>query len=220
MRNERVVNYFSDVWKHKIGNSFDWNFHFLYLLAHLRHHIISDGVGFRQFMDIAIATQNVDLDWEYVIKETKFLGLYSFMQKVLALNERWFNIATPIQFSLDNIFLEKATQYILENGVFGFANSDNDNSKISQIAINQGKSATMARYSIMLRQLFPPLDIMKRLSFCSYLIRVPVLLPFGWIHRFVYKIFNREARISFYDNVLKKDNVAIERITLLKEWGL
>ena len=67
--------YFNDFWKYvktENGESYlDPNFHFLYLLLHLRKHLISFDVGFRQFMDIAVMAEfnKKILDWPWIIRK-------------------------------------------------------------------------------------------------------------------------------------------------------
>ena len=46
--------FFNDFWKHVQNNELDWDFHFLFLILHLRKHFMNSGIGLRQFMDIAV----------------------------------------------------------------------------------------------------------------------------------------------------------------------
>lgn len=53
-------NYYNDYWQYLITDGgygeqkLDWSFHFMFLLQHMRQHILWEGIGFRQFMDKAI----------------------------------------------------------------------------------------------------------------------------------------------------------------------
>ena len=51
------VRYFNKCWDYVTDNELDWNYHFVLLIAHLRKHLLR-GVGFRQFLDIAILIKN------------------------------------------------------------------------------------------------------------------------------------------------------------------
>ena len=65
--NESQEAFFNDYLKYVHDNHIDWSFHFLFLIMHLRKHFIGSGVGFRQFMDIAVLIKsNRELDWNWI----------------------------------------------------------------------------------------------------------------------------------------------------------
>lgn len=67
--------YFDNVWDHISSGILDWNVHFVYLVVHLKNHLVGEGVGLRQFVDIAVIVQRVDLDWDKIKRELKKLKL-------------------------------------------------------------------------------------------------------------------------------------------------
>lgn len=134
---ENSIQYFDQVWNFVCDGKLDWNFHMIYLLKHLSRHMVSGGVGIRQFMDIAILTQKLQLDWNYIDQELHKINLLDFAKKVFALNDIWFEIKSPIKVDeLDNMFKKEARSRIYECGVFGQTSIDRDIIDISNRAQN------------------------------------------------------------------------------------
>ena len=119
--------YFNDFWKYVHNDELDWNFHFLFLVFHLRKHFMNSGVGIRHFMDIAVlCLRGPDFDWSWIETELKKLGMWTFAERVFALNKHWFEVEPPVDVEeISEEFCSSATDLILKNGVFGFDNEDN-----------------------------------------------------------------------------------------------
>lgn len=99
----------SDLWDYVENNELDWNFHFFYVLFHLRRHLISRGVGFRQFMDVAVLCEREEkLDWPWILKKAEHLNILEFMEKIFSFNEKTFDIKSPMPvfyYSIDARYL-------------------------------------------------------------------------------------------------------------------
>ncbi len=215
---EKLIAFFDKAWDFYHNGELDWNFHFLFLLSHLRGHLLSNGVGIRQFMDIAIVEKSIHLDWDWVEDNAKQLGLYEFMTTVLALIERWFAISSPIPKRLDDPFFERATNEILSNGSFG-----NDNTpirSISGLSISKQIQGKKAKRIIVFRHMFPRLNHIRQLSYCGYLIKLPFLLPFSWLHRFAYRLFNKDSIYLFREKIGSQQEEISNRIDFMHQWGL
>ena len=60
---KKQLRFFRDLMPYVKENTLDWNYHFLFMIAHLRKHFLFSGVGIRQFMDIAVLIKDgPDLD--------------------------------------------------------------------------------------------------------------------------------------------------------------
>ena len=210
-------------WDFVHNGELDWNYHFIYLILHLRKHLMNCGVGFRQFMDVAVVAKNkVELDWKWIEDQLVNLDLIAFSKIVFALNERWFDVKTPIQTqTLDEPFFEIATKQVFNNGVYGFDNEENE----YNLAVNnarKGKSAKASMFASAARKFFPRYSEMVSVPKYSFIKGKRWLLPFAWIYRFC----NNSDRKSLSDkmSVVKSSFVSKETIEkreeYLKLWGL
>lgn len=216
--------YFNDFWKYVKGNEIDWNFHFLFLILHLRKHFMNSGVGFRQFMDIAILTfRGPEFKWNWIKDELEKLELWKFTERVFALNEYWFAVPSPIAISdFQESFFSSATELILKNGIFGFDNEDNK-SKAAVNAVRGEEKIEIAMLKRAIKGFFPPYGILITVPHYAYLKGKPFLLPIVWIHRVLNSI--REGRVRSNIQTVVANSVAdretIEKQeSIYKQWGL
>ena len=74
--------FFNECWKYVHNGKLDASFHFLFLILHLRKHLLNEGVGFRQFIDVALMAQNEGgLDWDWIALATESIfanGVFGF----------------------------------------------------------------------------------------------------------------------------------------------
>lgn len=56
---DKQALFFNDYWNYVNNGKLDWSFHYLYLIAHLRKHIMYSGAGFRMFMDLAVLADSI-----------------------------------------------------------------------------------------------------------------------------------------------------------------
>ena len=221
---ESQKSFFNHFMPYLHGNEIDWSFHFLYLLIHLRQHFMNYGVGFRQFMDLGIIIQNdPGLKWDWIVDKLEENKLLPFAYACFSLVKSWFNIDTPISYkNLSPLFLEKVTQIIMNNGVFGYDNEDNRSNEASTTFILSNKPRWIEQIRIVKKGIFLPYQAMKGYSGCGYLVGRPYLLPFAWIHRFV-MIIKRKGWKSVYRSIsssfVSKDKIE-ERKDVLMKMGL
>lgn len=219
--NDKHKAFFDDAWKYvDEAGQLDWNFHFLILIAHIREHLIKSGIGIRPFLDVAIVSKKVNLDWQWIRSKADEIGLIDFLVTVVSLNQRWFGVQAPLTVERNEDFYEESLDYIMRNGIFGFDNSDNDNIQLSKIAVLQGKCISGTKILNLVKLAFPPNETMVRLPYCSYIKAHKWLLPVAWIHRFFYKILDKKHRENFVSKALVIDQGAKNKIELLHQWGL
>jgi len=211
---KKQMEFFNNCWNYAENGKANWNFHFLFLLAHLAKHLLYKGVGFRMFMDLAVVTKNVpDLNWDWIESKLIDLGLYKFAQVCLRLNEYWFGVKTPLNcLELEDDFIENATEKIFMNGVFGFSNpKSKEYSKYNSFTKYRGPR-WMSRFFVLIRNLFPKYRDMQYASHYIFLNGRPWLLPIAWIYRY-YLLF--KGKTAGIENSLK--NITIPD-TKIREW--
>ena len=194
----------------------DWNFHFIFLLLHMKKHFLVSGVGFRQFMDLVVVVRHCDLDWDWLEPVLDKLSLKTFMKVCFTFCRRWFDVDMPFCEELDEDLFIASTKKIFLNGVFGFQDRSNENNPDINRVRKSGKFLTA------LRNLFPSCADMLEAPYYSYLDGRPYLLPFGWIHRAFRSIFKGKLkRLKHLLNGSAANNQEIEeRDRLLLQWGL
>lgn len=216
-------SFFNDFWQYYRDGELDWSFHLLFLLLHLRKHLMNEGVGFRQFMDVAVVTKNcAALDWTWIAAKLGELSMMDFARTVFALNAAWFGVETPIPGKvLDESFLEEATALVSRNGVFGFDNAENrDNAAVNAVRGQENSRQAMSRLAI--RKVFPPYEALIVVPHYSFLRGRRWLLPAAWVYRFFYGV--REKKVSRAVRMVRGSYVSDETIqkrsAMLDQWGL
>ena len=197
------------------------DFHYIYLILHLRKHFMNEGVGFRQFVDLCVMTKR-DLNWEWIRTQLRDLDLVQFASKVMSLCKRWFGTESPLSTEIDDEFYYSATKKILQDGVFGFDNIDNMNREAANVFMTQDAPIWVSRVLYIMKLFFQPYRIMKTKREYRYIKDLPFLLPFAWVHRGIRvllhkrNLFIRAVRIANNTNSL--DIAQLK--TLYKQWGL
>ena len=215
--------FFVNFWDYVHDGELDWNYHFLYLILHLRKHLMNYGVGFRQFMDVAVVSRNsAVLNWKWIVEKLVELDLIDFSEIVFTLNESWFGIKVPIKTkAIEKTFYECATEQVFNNGVFGFDNEVNKDNLAVNVARN-GKNSKTSMFFSAARKIFPSYESLIRDSNYSFITGKKWLLPVAWI----YRIFKGTNKTDFSRNVnivkssfVSKDTIE-KREEYLKLWGL
>lgn len=212
----KLQKYFNNCWDYYHDGELDFNFHVLFLFMHLRKHIMETGVGFRQFLDLAVLTLRADLDWEWIRKEAEKLDLFSFIEMVMAFNQRCFNVPSPFSTDMiDDPFVEKAVHIVFDDGVFGFENDDNQFNR----AINEWKKTgnRFARTGVFFKHVLWPYEKMITMPEYSWLRGKKYLLPLAWINRAARK--SKEWR-RLKNRYYASKSIADERYAYLQRWGI
>lgn len=178
--------FFNDFELHAINGILDWNFHFLYLLMHLRKHFLNSGVGIRQFLDIAVIMRNVpELDWDLIFTQLQQLNLLKFAQSCFWLVKMWFDVKLPFDCeSMDIDFYEQITEKILRNGIFGSDDKRNIGNFERNKLIKMDGNIWINRLRLIIQNTFPPYEYMRKYPECKYVDGHPFLLPVSWMHRY------------------------------------
>jgi len=216
--------FMKSVWNHAttedgVQYHIDRNYHLAFLFLHLRKHLMNSGVGFRQFLDIAMVVKNGDIDWEYFSRTVDQLRITRFVSICFAFLYRWFGIKAPVIIEeVDEAFYQTATRRIFENGVFGYGDTEN----LNNYPIIQKKYIGRNRIKYYMSELFPPYKRMCTRN-CAFLIGRPWLLGIAWIYRLGRYMVHAPSQT---ENEKKKDYKTVtvsqveQREAYLNQWGL
>jgi hypothetical protein len=212
----------SRIWEHVQNNKLDWNYHFIYVLFHLRAHMLQKGVGFRQFMDVAILCKNnKELDWKIISEELNSLEALAFAKKVFAFNERFFGVKSPLNGTvMEDDFYNTVLEKLFKDGVFGKETPENQYRKISRIMYKDKTGARRAKMKYVLRMIFPTYEQLCDYAYLSYLKKSPFLFPVAWIHRLIYSLSKKEKREKLR-KAMHSDNAVLQKQRdMLAKWGI
>lgn len=222
---EPVLRFLGRYLEYVRENRLDPSFHFLYVLVHLRKHLMNFGIGFRQFADVALFAANESgLDKAFILDELEKMGLLPFAKKVFFLTERWFGIPTMFdreEEQADDTFFAEATDWIFKNGVFGFQNEENRQAT-SANAVRGKKSHALATLGYAFKRVFQPYKTMVSTGRYPFLEGRPWLTPAAWVKRWIDSIKKRGLKSSgglVGDAFVTKEYVA-KREALYAKWGL
>lgn len=215
-------DYCDQAWSHakqlpdSVRYTLDWDFHFVYLLFHLKKHFLVSGVGFRQFMDLALVVQHCQINWEALTSVLEQLEILDFAKVCLSFCGRWFDKEMPLTMALDEDFYTLSTQKIFGNGVFGFDDASNrENANLNTLR-KKGKFMTVVS------RIFPSYQDVCNVPYYSFVCNRPYLLPAVWVYRFYrairHHLFGRGKQLiekSFVDQAKMNQHDA-----MLRFWGL
>lgn len=197
----------------------DLSFHFIYLLLHLRKHMLWEGVGFRQFYDLAVLAKCASdkINWQWVSRELDSIHLLKFGQTCMQFCQQWFGVKSPMApLKLDEDFYAEATEKIFVNGVFGFENEENAENKNLNELRSSGKTKTI------LRRIFPSYSDVKWVPYYSFVVGRPWLLPAVWVYRLFRSIFVGKTSdgVKLLTSAIDPDGKLNAREAVLNNWGL
>ena len=159
---------------------------YVFALIHAYKHYSHSGTGVRTLADIYVMNRTIgpSMDWDYVKKEMKFLGIEAFEKNSRALAEKIF-CDTPVSQIKLTEEERMMLQYCMNAGTFGsFESRINGSLRSMQTNTKPITGFTKIRYC--LTRLFPGPERCKNCY--PFIYRHPYLLPFFWIWRFIKKI--------------------------------
>ena len=171
--------------ENSVRRRLDLTYHLVYVLLHLRKHFLHTGVGFRQFMDVAVLALQPEIDWQQARLWIKELNLEKFSQVCFAFCKRWFSVEIPTaETELQEDFYNDAAEKLFDGGVFGRGDKEYKENFIFN-EVHYAKSS--GTFSI-LKRVFLPYHVLRGVSYCKFLDGRPYLLPVAWCWRSIYLI--------------------------------
>ena len=179
------------------------------------------GVGFRQFLDIAMISKNEsDLNWKWIISILDDLNLSAFASICMSFIYEWFGIVTPIKIQhINNEFYNDVTQITFRNGVFGFNNPEN----VTNAAVNtarKGKNHQLEMIKSAIEFIFPSYYHLTTYDPYKFVKKKPVLLPIAWIYRFFRGLKKTKEGKKWLALKFASKETITKRDIYLKKWGL
>lgn len=164
---------------------------YLYMIAHLVKHFTRYGCGLRPMLDLYLYEREAAglCDFAAAEKKLEELGLLYFTQQMRRLLNKWFEEGDLSEED------EELTEYLLNSGIYGTELT------ISANQYRQSASVRGAKLRLLLRNVFPPLRIMRVLY--PRLLRCPLLLPVAWALRIIRLLFRGDKKTVKAQKILK-----------------
>ncbi len=163
----------------------------MHLSAHLINHLINDGAGIRQMMDLLLYMKKYEevIDWDKYNALIKKLGYDNFIAVVKGIGVKYWGMDFK-----DAVTTGGGMEELLEDCEIGglFSMTEKDRKQFYHIYTQKRAGNNNAQHTLYrltnseispVRMLFPKCSSMK--ARFSYVDKFPVLLPIGWIHRII-----------------------------------
>lgn len=190
-----------DAWEYALETDknkyeFKKEFFAFHIFAHMAYHFISGGCGIRSLMDIWVMERKMGVTYSCAENLLKKAGIYQFATQMSKLAQQCFSDNQTDDFS------DMVLEYIFDGGMYG-------NMK-NHIAVKKSKDENTFTYVI--KRLFLPYKSMVILF--PILNKVPILLPFCWVIRWVRALFSKNARKTISEISVANDikNSKVEEI--------
>ena len=174
--------YFDCAWDHvtpsggeEDGERFSPEFFYLFMAAHMAKHFFSLGLGIRAVLDdylFRTAYQN-SLDWNWVRKELRKLGLLGYMDRVKQVGEKWFGETRPDRWP------ERMRR--MEREIYASGTHGSGLSRLAGAMPEKEGSGGLGSAGFLFRRIFVGRQYLQ--SQYHILGRYPFLLPACWVHR-------------------------------------
>lgn len=220
--NNDLLTAFTDtVWEHSqsedgICHHMEPEFHFVYLLLHLRKHLLAGDVTIRSFADLAVMLENARLDIGKTEKYMEECGATLFAKTCFAFIERWFGVASPFGTrAITDAFFNSAGSSILKSrGPGEIGREEMLNNCAVNITRQKGKIASC------LSVLFPGRGQMQNKYPAAG--HYSVLLPVLWIRRMTDSVRNHtfSNAAALFQKCLLAGDTEKKKENYLKSWGL
>lgn len=201
-------------------NVFEPALEIVYLLYHLKKHLITGGIGLRSVIDIGVYVYHVEdqVDFtrlEQLLKQSNLLVLY---ENVMSFNSIYLDVSfghVGAKKERDEDLFTAFTQYIVASGIHGLGISFNRFSGI--VASNHKKSFT--RLSSLLKLVFVPYKSIKYIY--PRLLKYRIFLPIAWLLRIFDLLFlHRKRRVYRLKELYNSKELIASTNNMFKKLGL
>ena len=204
--------------KERVQKYLDLTYHMVYVLLHLRKHLLMEGIGFRQFMDVAVLAAQPGISWPQANLWLKELHLEKFSRVCFTLCKRWFDIKLPVkEVEIQEAFYNETTEKIMSGGVFGY-HGDDEKEQRENVVLNEAHFTQSSGTYSFFKRIFLPYNVMRGIPYCKFLDGRSYLLPIAWCWRCLYILCTKNP-VPYLKGAYDKETKRKKEEMLMK-WGL
>lgn len=160
---------------------------YIFAFVHFTKHYRISGIGIKHLIDLWVYTNaHPEIDWAYVKKELKKMGLSQFHSNIQKTIDVWFNGAP------ESDVTDLITSVIFNSGQYGSA----ERAIVNRSLQNGKNTALKIKVNRLFKGTFLPYKEMKKKY--GILNKLPVLLPIMWIVRFFDVLLHRRTILKHY----------------------
>jgi len=191
--------------------SFDHAYELIYLMSHLKKHILYSGIGFRSVLDIGLYVKTYEdkinmNDLNVLLDQHNMATLYHY---VMMINKTYFKITYKENLvndpSMTNINPE-VINYIKHAGIHGLGREFN----IHEVKAARYQLEGMSKRHMIFDMMFPSYQDMKWMY--PRLMKIPILLPLAWLIRLLSYLFSKDRKVLSKLKALKVDQNRVSDI--------
>lgn len=203
--NESVVKDFAEKYKdikERLLPDEDKNFRFhfrqedfyVFVLAHAYKHYSHSGTGIRTLADIYVMNRKIgqSMDWNYVDRELKKLGIQKYEQCSRVLADKIFGSGKPLSELELSSEEQEMLLYYLGAGTYGNVANQVKNS-LHDLQANEEEITFYTKLRYFRSRVFPGREFCKEAYPIVY--QHPYLLPFFWVWRGVKCIYTNRKKV-------------------------
>lgn len=168
---------------------------YVLVIAHAYKHYSNSGTGIRTLADIYIMNQKLGgtLNWEYVDSELRGLGIFSYEHESRELAQKLFGITElPMEANLSEAEQQMLTYYL---GASTYGTIENRIlHQMQKLQPDGGAITAYTKRKYLLSRIFPGREWCKESVPTVY--KYPVLLPFFWVWRLIYRGIPNRKRVT------------------------
>lgn len=168
---------------------------YVFVIAHAYKHYSNSGTGIRTLADIYIMNQKLGgtLNWEYVDSELRGLGIFSYEHESRELAQKLFGITElPTEANLSEAEQQMLTYYL---GASTYGTIENRIlHQMQKLQSDGGAITAYTKRKYLLSRIFPGREWCKESVPTVY--KYPVLLPFFWFWRLIYRGIPNRKRVT------------------------
>ena len=168
---------------------------YVFVIAHAFKHYSNSGTGIRTLADIYIMNQKLGgtLNWEYVDSELRGLGIFSYEHESRELAQKLFGITElPMEANLSEAEQQMLTYYL---GASTYGTIENRIlHQMQKLQPDGGAITAYTKRKYLLSRIFPGREWCKESVPTVY--KYPVLLPFFWVWRLIYRGIPNRKRVT------------------------
>lgn len=175
---------------------------YVFVLAHAHKHYSYSGTGIRTLADIYIVNQKLGgtMNWEYVDSELRGLGIFSYERESRELAQKLFGIAELLTEANLSEAEQQMLAYYLGASTYGTIENRTLN-QMQKLQPDGGAITAHTKRKYLLSRIFPGREWCKACAPTVY--KYPVLLPFFWVWRLIYKGITNRKKVTQEIKALK-----------------
>jgi len=193
--------------------TFNNTYHLLYLITHLYQHIVTNGAGIRNYIDIYYLIKSCnDIDITFILDRLNQIGLKEFGETTFSFIVKAFDFNIKFK-PLNDKDYDDYLNLVFKGGIYGvYSNYERE---LIRLSLNE---ETKGKY--LLKRLFPSVSEMKNQYKSLSKWYMIIFLPFYYVYRIFSALFRSKASRDRIKLLNKNKNEVLKSKELYSRFGI